>query len=103
MLLLAPLGLTLGMAMPLGLIRLQGLYPGGVPWAWGINGIASVVASVLAIFVAINFGFAVTTLVGLACYLGALAHALFGPLARRGTCSRPPPEPDPARVSQAVA
>lgn len=75
-LLLAPLGLTLGMAMPIGLIRLQALYPQGVPWAWGINGIASVVSSVLAIFVAISFGFAITTLVALACYLGALAHVL---------------------------
>jgi hypothetical protein len=77
-LILAPLGLTLGMAMPIGLIRLQRLHPDGVPWAWGINGIASVVASVLAIAVAITFGFAITTLVALACYLAALAHAAFG-------------------------
>ena len=75
---LAPFGLTLGMAMPIGLQRLQGLYPEGVPWAWGVNGVASVVASVLAIAVAINFGFQVTTLVALACYLGALAHVLLG-------------------------
>ena len=102
-LLLAPLGLTLGMAMPLGLIRLQGLFPEGVPWAWGINGIASVVASVLAIFTAINFGFAVTTLVGLACYLGALAHALLGRWPDRDVLEATDPEPDPARVSQAVA
>ncbi len=69
MVLLAPLGLVLGMAMPLGLTRLRGLYPEGVPWAWGINGVTSVVASVLALTVAINWGFAVTTLVALACYL----------------------------------
>jgi hypothetical protein len=75
---LAPLGLTLGMSMPLGLGRLLALYPKGVPWAWGINGIASVLASVLAVFVAIEFGFAVTTLVSLACYLAALAHAATG-------------------------
>ena len=77
--LLAPLGITLGMAMPIGIGRLQAEYPDGVPWAWGINGIASVLSSVLAIFVAISFGFAITTLVALACYLGALAHALFAP------------------------
>jgi hypothetical protein len=76
---LAPLGITLGMAMPIGIGRLQATHPLGIPWAWGINGIASVVSSVLAIFVAITFGFAITTLVALACYLGALAHALLAP------------------------
>ena len=40
------------------------MYPGGVPWAWGINGVMSVVASVLAIMVALNWGFTVTTLSG---------------------------------------
>jgi hypothetical protein len=76
--LLAPVGFALGMAMPLGLRRLAGLHPAGVAWAWGINGIASVAASVLAVVVAILFGFAVATLLALACYLGALAHVLLG-------------------------
>jgi hypothetical protein len=76
--LLAPAGVALGMAMPLGLLRLAALHPTGVAWAWGINGIASVAASVLAVAVAILFGFAVATLLALACYLGALAHVLLG-------------------------
>ena len=75
---LAPFGLALGMAMPIGLRRLSALHPEGVPWAWGINGITSVLASVLAIAVAITWGFAVATLLALACYLGALAHAALG-------------------------
>jgi hypothetical protein len=75
---LAPLGIVLGVAMPLGLRRLQALHPTGVAWAWGINGIASVLASVLAVTVAIMFGFTAATLLALACYLGALAHALWG-------------------------
>jgi hypothetical protein len=75
---LTPMGLALGMAMPIGLQRLQGLYPDGVAWAWGVNGVASVVASVLSIAVAINLGFQVTTLLALACYLGALADVLLG-------------------------
>ena len=75
---LAPVGVALGMAMPIALRRLAALHPSGVPWAWGVNGVASVIGSVLAILIAINFGFAVTTLVALAFYLGALAHALFG-------------------------
>lgn len=76
--LLAPLGLSLGTAMPIGLGRLSAMHPSGVPWAWGINGVFSVVASVLAIMVALNWGFTVTTLIGLVCYLAALAHALWG-------------------------
>jgi hypothetical protein len=76
--LLAPVGVALGMAMPLGLRRLSGLAPAGVPWAWGINGITSVLASALAVAVAITAGFRVATLVAALCYLGALAHAAFG-------------------------
>jgi hypothetical protein len=72
--LLAPVGIPLGMAMPLGLGRLAALHPGGVPWAWGVNGIASVVASAGAIAIAIVAGFPAATLVALACYVGALAH-----------------------------
>ena len=33
----------------------------------------------LAVFVALNFGFTVTTLLALACYLVALADAVWGP------------------------
>jgi hypothetical protein len=76
--LIAPFGVVLGMGMPIGLRRFQALYPESVPYAWGVNGIASVLASVLAVALAINFGFAVTSLVAGACYVGALAHAAFG-------------------------
>jgi len=78
-LLLAPAGLALGMAMPIGLTRLAGLHPDAVPWAWAVNGIASVLASVLAVAVAITWGFAVVTLLALACYLVALVDAVRGP------------------------
>ena len=77
-LLLAPYGLTMGMAMPLGLRRLSDLHPRGVPWAWGINGITSVLASVLALAVAITAGYTVATLVAAACYGLAAAHAIVG-------------------------
>ena len=77
--LLAPAGLALGMAMPIGLTRLAGLHPDAVPWAWAVNGIASVLASVLAVAVAITWGFAVVTLLALACYLVALVDAVRGP------------------------
>jgi hypothetical protein len=84
-LLLAPVGVALGMAMPLGLTRLAALHPRGVAWAWGVNGIASVVASAGAITVAIVAGFPVATLVALACYLAALAHVRLGAWAGQPT------------------
>ena len=76
--LLAPFGVLLGMAMPLGLQRIDALHPGAVTWAWAINGIASVVASALAVVVALEWGFVAATLVAAACYVGALLHALRG-------------------------
>ena len=75
---LAPYGLLMGMAMPIGLRRLSDLYPRGVPWAWGINGVTSVLASVLALTVAITAGFTVATLVAAACYAVAAAQAMLG-------------------------
>jgi len=76
--LLAPAGLALGTAMPIGLTRLVALHPRAVPWAWAVNGIASVLASVLAVAIAITWGFAVVTLIALASYLVALADAVCG-------------------------
>ena len=89
-LILAPAGLLLGTAMPAGLTRLSGLHPSSVPWAWGVNGVASVLASVLAVVVAITLGFTAVTLLALLCYLGALAHAALAPWPDHRT-------PEPAR------
>jgi hypothetical protein len=76
--LLAPMGLLLGMPMPLGLARFSALYPRSVAYAWGVNGVASVLASVLGIALAMNFGYARATLVAAACYAAAGAHAAWG-------------------------
>ena len=76
--LLAPAGVLLGMAMPIGLQRIEALHPGAATWAWAVNGIASVVAAALAVVVAIQWGFDVATLVAAACYLGAFVHAWRG-------------------------
>ena len=82
--LLAPIGLLLGTAMPAGLSRLASVHPQAVPWAWGVNGVTSVVASVLAVVVAITLGFTAVTLLALLCYLVAVAHvALWRPRDRQ--------------------
>jgi hypothetical protein len=77
-LILAPFGISMGMAMPIGLRRLSALHHGAVPWAWAINGISSVLASVLAITVATEWGFKAATLVAAASYVVAAAYAFAG-------------------------
>lgn len=81
--LLAPLGACLGCAMPLGLSRLSDRGSGAVAYAWGVNGFASVVASVAGIFIAIHFGLSRAMLAGAACYAIALGWAQL-------TSTRPP-------------
>ncbi|MFQ5984745.1 MAG: spermidine synthase [Alphaproteobacteria bacterium] len=79
--LIAPLGFCMGMPFPLGLTRLAVAAPGWIPWAWGINGCASVASAVLATVLAIHFGF--TAVVGLAAGLYVVAALAFArPLAR---------------------
>jgi len=74
----APMGVVLGMSMPIGLTRFSALYPSSIPYAWGVNGIASVLASVVGITIALNFGYRAASLVAASCYLFALAHSLVG-------------------------
>ena len=73
--LIAPLALLMGMPFPLGLVRVSEGASAFVPWAWGINGFASVVSAVLASLLAIEFGFSAVILSALAFY--AVAGALF--------------------------
>ena len=74
-LMLAPLGLLLGIPMPLG-IRLFHQTAADIPWSWGINGATSVLGTILAVVLAMNFGFNLTLLLGVAVYLMALAIVL---------------------------
>ena len=67
-LLIAPLGLFMGMPMPLGIAALDKVRPQLIPWMWGINGATSVVASVLATVVSLNIGLRGTLLVGMGIY-----------------------------------
>jgi hypothetical protein len=72
--LVAPLAFAMGMPFPLGLARTAASAPSLVPWAWGVNGCASVVAAILATILAIHVGFA--AVVVLAVLLYALAAAV---------------------------
>jgi hypothetical protein len=73
MVLIAPLGLVMGMPFPGGLRRTGGSLP-EPPFYWGLNGIMSVVGSIVTVFVALMAGFQAAMLMGSVCYvLAALA------------------------------
>lgn len=56
-LLIVPLGFFMGMPFPLALAKLAQTMPELIPWAWGINGCASVISAILATLIAMQFGF----------------------------------------------
>lgn len=70
-----PLAWALGRPLPWGLRRLDAARP-LIPWAWGINGFASVLAAPLASMLSVHFGQHVTWIAGLGCYAVAGLTAL---------------------------
>lgn len=75
-LILFPMGLFLGMAFPIGMKLAGEKAPGITPWLWGINGVMSVLATVLSIIIAMNYGISSSYWAGAVCYLAALAALL---------------------------
>lgn len=71
MVLIAPLGFAMGMPFPRGLRETgRGSLP-APPFYWGLNGIMSVIGSVMTVFVALTMGFRAAMLMGSACYVFA--------------------------------
>ena len=68
-------GLLMGALLPCGVRAAGRMGRGTVAWAWGLNGAASVVGSVLAVILSMNLGFMVSLFVGIGVY-GA-AYAVF--------------------------
>jgi hypothetical protein len=69
--LIAPLGFFMGMPFPLGLAKLGELNPALIPWAWGVNGCASVISSILATLIAMQSGFTVLIFMAVSLYVTA--------------------------------
>jgi hypothetical protein len=67
--LIAPLALFMGMPFPLALARLRASAPHLVPWAWAINGCASVLSAILATLLAMTFGTRIVVFIAAALYL----------------------------------
>jgi len=68
-LLIAPLAFLMGMPFPLGMSVVSEKLPSWIPWAWGVNGCASVVSAILATLLAIHLGFVFVVLVAVVLYL----------------------------------
>jgi hypothetical protein len=68
-LLIAPLAFLMGMPFPLGLGLVSNRLPSWIPWAWGINGCASVVSAILATLLAIHLGFVFVVIMAVLAYL----------------------------------
>ncbi|HWS02056.1 MAG TPA: SAM-dependent methyltransferase [Gammaproteobacteria bacterium] len=67
-LLIMPLAFAMGLPFSLGLARVAQITPQLIPWAWGVNGCASVISAVLATLLAVHWGFSVVMLAAVTLY-----------------------------------
>jgi hypothetical protein len=70
-LLIFPCGFFMGIPFPIGLSWTAQHNKNFIPWAWGINGYATVIGSVLSVILALHFGFHVVLLIASAIYIFA--------------------------------
>jgi hypothetical protein len=69
---LSPLAAAMGLFFPSGIAKLEETTAEAyIPWAWGINGFASVITTPVATILALQLGFPVVAGVGGVCYLAA--------------------------------
>jgi len=65
----------MGIPFPAGVRLLAGSFPNQIPWAWGINGSLSVIATALATLIAVEMGFRWVMIMAAFLYLMAFAAA----------------------------
>jgi len=68
-----PLGVLMGMPFPIGLRLISGRNRESIPWAWAVNGCASVLGSIAPTILAFQLGFTSVFLCAGAAYLVNLA------------------------------
>lgn len=71
-LILAPIGFLMGVPFPMGIRLTSEISSELIPWAWSINGFASVISSILATIFAISWGFNSVLIMSFFAYLLAL-------------------------------
>lgn len=79
---IAPLAFLLGLPFPTGLARVAQEAEALIPWAWAVNGCASVAGAVLAALLAVHLGFNVVVILAAALYWLALGVAFEGAASR---------------------
>jgi len=72
-LLIAPLGLTMGIPFPAAIRLLGAQKPEFIPWAWCANGCASVLGAILPVLIALSWGFQAVWLLSSLLYLLGLS------------------------------
>jgi uncharacterized membrane protein len=65
----------MGMPFPLGILTLQRQPKGSIAWAWGMNGLFTVIGGLFGIVSSVQWGFNITLLI--ACVFYALAFWVF--------------------------
>jgi hypothetical protein len=78
-----PLAIAMGMPIPLGLALLNRNRPEWIPWAWSINGCATVISAVAAPLIALTSGYA--GVIGLALLLYGIGYGLVTRIGGRET------------------
>jgi len=68
-LLMFPLGFFLGMPFPLGILSLEKYPQGAIAWAWGMNGLFTIIGGLVGVVLSIAWGFQVTLLSALFLYI----------------------------------
>ena len=64
-----PMGFLMGMPFPAGILQASLRVPRIIPWAWAVNGFASVASSSLCVLLAMEIGFSSAAVLAGACYL----------------------------------
>jgi hypothetical protein len=74
--LIAPLAFLMGWPFPAGMTLLEKVSPSLLPWAWGVNGFASVAAAPLTVLLAMSLGFRLVLSLSVTAYLLAVVFAV---------------------------
>jgi hypothetical protein len=72
-LMIFPLGFFLGMPFPLGILAITHQPRGAIAWAWGMNGLFTVIGGLGSVLLGLEWGFNFTIVIALALYACALA------------------------------
>jgi spermidine synthase len=71
-LMIFPLGFFLGMPFPLGILAIENQPRGAIAWAWGMNGLFTVIGGLASVILGLEIGFNLTIVIALVLYACAL-------------------------------